>query len=151
MSALVERPVLGDAPITGARTWLAAAALYEFVGWIWSLVGYADLPELVNVQATTYGREVQVHAQLATPHDDANPERAAQVLAWRHAVPDGHVTLTGHRVGTSGEYWRATVHVPAGLVELWTHVQVTEEQAERLESQPEAAYAVLVELAAAGQ
>lgn len=150
MSAVVERPVLNSSG-PGARTWLTAAALYEFVGWIWSLAGHAELPELVNVQATTYGHEVQVHAQLATPPGNSNADKAAQMLAWRHAIPEGHVTLTAHRTGTPGEYWQAAVHVPAGLVELWTHVAVTAEQAERLERQPTAAYAVLVEIAGTDQ
>lgn len=145
----IERPTLAD-PRPGGRTWLVIAAMYEAVAWLTGLPGVDDLPELVHLDALTGDRDVQVRAQLDAGLDDR--DRAAAVIAWHAGVPGSTVSVTGHNAGQHGGYWRAVVHVPGELVELWSHLRgLTEAQAERLDRHPEAAHAVLVELAEAGR
>ncbi len=147
MTSTIERPAAIAAEVAPIvthptrRVAVALAAVEELLG----RVDYASLPEIHGVQVAAWHRGTEVIAQLASGDD-----KAGDVLAWRNAIPGGYVSMT--RQEHSGGYWSAQAHLPiaGGTVAVWTHLRgLTDEQAERLERDPQTAYAVLAELARA--
>lgn len=139
MTSTIDRPA---ETIQQSRTWQISVALAVFGEWLASFM-WADLPELCSVSARAGGG---ASAQIM----GIGRNGAAAVIAWRDRLPDSRVSLVHHGAGTNYEHWRATVHADMSTnmpIELWTHVNVNDEQAERLERDPQTAYAVLVDIA----
>lgn len=152
MTITIERPTIDireaeARPISAhptRRVAIALAAVEELLG----RVDYARLPDIHAVQVANWTRGPETLIQLASAcRGDA--VQAADVLAWRNAAPGGRVTLV--RCGADAHtYWRASAVLPAAgaVVEVWTHLHgLTEAQAERLERDPQTAYAVLTDIA----
>lgn len=150
MTTTLERPTMTEAtPISQHPTRAVIVALAAVDGLL-GRVDYSDLPTVYSVDVTTRSypyERTEANVQLSSARD---ADAAAAVLAWRWAIPGARVTLTEHGA-PSDRYWRAaaTIRVGAVIVEVWDHLRglLTERQAERLERDPQTAYAVLVEIA----
>lgn len=105
--------------------------------------------------ATDYSGLPDLHAVDISADRGGVPEvrslivgSASGVLAWHRAVPGARASVSpAPHHGTDAWYGTVTATIAGVAVNLWTLVYPSAAQVERLERQPEAAYAVLVELA----
>jgi hypothetical protein len=71
-------------------------------------------------------------------------------MEWRHAIPGAITTARPAPAQGEGRWYAEVLATIAGVhLSLWTVIEPTEAQAERLERDPQTAYAVLADLARA--